>query len=68
VQITAKHHEVEARFRELVAEAGMPAPDEVAYEPESLVFYWHGPKLAVVVDFDDPFDDIEAALPVSSLP
>ena len=58
MQITAKHHEVEARFRDLVADADMPAPDAVDYEPESLVFYWHGPKLAVVVDFDD----IEAAV------
>jgi hypothetical protein len=54
VRITARHHEVEARFRELVASADVPVPDDVDYEPGSVVFYWHGPKLAVVVDFDDP--------------
>jgi hypothetical protein len=54
VQITARHLEVEARFRELVADASLPAPDGVEYEPESVLFLWHEPKLAVYVDFDDP--------------
>jgi hypothetical protein len=65
VKITAKHHEVEARFRELVASADMPPPDDVEYEPECLVFFWHAPKLAVVVDFDDAID-VEAAAPPCS--
>lgn len=52
--ITAKHQEVEARFRELVAEAALPAPDAVEYEPDSVLFIWHDPKLAVLVDFDEP--------------
>ena len=37
----------------MLEDADMPPPDDVGYEPESVVFYWHGPKLAVVVDFDD---------------
>jgi hypothetical protein len=52
---TAKHREVEARVRQLVADAALPAPDDVEHEPESVVFYWNEPKVAVVVDFDqDP--------------
>jgi hypothetical protein len=50
---TTKHHEIEARFRALVDEADLPAPDTVSYEPRSVTFYWQEPKLAVVVDFDE---------------
>ena len=53
VEATGRHLEIEARFRELVDEAELEAPDAVEYEPESVVFYWHGPKLAVFVDFDE---------------
>ena len=50
---TTRHDEIETRFRELMDEAELPAPDSVSYEPESVTFYWHEPKLAVVVDFDE---------------
>jgi hypothetical protein len=53
VEATGRHLEIEARFRDLVAEAELPTPDDVGYEPESVVFYWHEPKLAVAVDFDE---------------
>jgi hypothetical protein len=49
---TAKHAEVEARFRTLLEDEGMLAPDDVGYEPGSVVFYWNEPKLAVVIDFE----------------
>ena len=49
---TTRHDELEARFRALVDEADLPVPDSVSYEPESVTFYWHEPKLAVVIDFD----------------
>jgi hypothetical protein len=52
VATTPTHQEVETRFRTLLADADLPAPEDVGYEPESVVFYWHEPKLAVVVDFD----------------
>jgi hypothetical protein len=52
MRITRKHRDVESRFRELLADAELPEPDDVGYEPESVVFYWHEPKTAVVVDFD----------------
>jgi hypothetical protein len=53
------HEEVEARFRALLESADLPAPDDVGYEPDSVVFYWHEPKLAVCVDFDDASDDVQ---------
>jgi hypothetical protein len=48
------HAEVETRFRKLLRDAELPEPDDAAHEPDSIVFYWHGPKVAVVVDLDDP--------------
>jgi hypothetical protein len=53
VAATTRHQEIETHFRALVAEADLPPPDDVSYEPESIIFYWHAPKLAVVVDFED---------------
>ena len=50
---TSTHREIETHFRALLADHDMPAPDDVSYEPESVTFYWHEPKLAVVVDFED---------------
>lgn len=44
------HHAVEQRFRALVAEAGLPAPDSVEHAPAAVTFYWHGPRVAVVVE------------------
>ena len=52
MQPTDRHHEIEARFRELVADAEMPLPDRVEYEPDSVVFLWDGPRVAVCVDFE----------------
>jgi hypothetical protein len=57
MEITTRHREVEERFRRLVAEAELFEPDRVVYEPEGVVFFWDGPKLAVAVDFDRPEDD-----------
>ena len=48
------HEEVEARFRQLLRDANLPEPDDAAREPGSVTFYWHGPKVAVIVDLDDP--------------
>jgi hypothetical protein len=52
VQPTPRHREVEARFRALVVESELPTPDRVEYEPESVLFLWDGPRVAVFVDFD----------------
>ena len=50
--ITDRHREAESRFRRLLTDAALPEPDDVEYEPESVVFYWRAPKVAVFVDFD----------------
>jgi hypothetical protein len=50
--ITDRHREVESRFRKLLIDADLPEPDDVEYDPDSVVFFWHGPKVAVCVDFD----------------
>ena len=47
------HHKLaETRFRELITSAGLDQPDGVDYEPDSLIFRWSGPKVAVVVDLE----------------
>jgi hypothetical protein len=63
MSITRRHQEIEARFRELVEQADLPAPDAVEYEPDSVMFLWHGPKVAVAVDLERPdaLDELEAA-------
>jgi hypothetical protein len=53
MELTAQHREVEAGFRRLLADAGIEDPDRVAYEPESVLFFWEAQKLCVAVDFDD---------------
>ena len=53
VAVTSTHREIETHFRAMLEEAELPAPDDVGYEPESVVFYWFEPKLAVYVDFDE---------------
>jgi hypothetical protein len=60
MEITARHQEVEARFRALVTDNQLPEPDGVRYEPDAVVFLWEEPKLAVCVDFDEA-DDLPTA-------
>jgi hypothetical protein len=67
--ITRKHRDAEARFRELLSNADLPEPDRVGYEPESVVFYWDEPKVAVFVDFEqDHQSDRRAASQLRSRP
>ena len=54
MQPSPRHEAAEAGFRRMVETADLPPPDEVEYTPGSLTFLWHEPKLAVVVDLDDP--------------
>jgi hypothetical protein len=53
MEITPAHRDAEARFRQLVADAGLDPPDAVTYERESVTFFWTEPRVAVVVDLDD---------------
>jgi hypothetical protein len=61
MQITAKHREVEAGFRLLLAENEFAPPDRVVYEQKAVVFLWDDSKLAVVVDFDGPCENTGAS-------
>jgi len=58
MSVTPRHRDAEARFRELLESADLPVPDEVGYEPDAVVFYWHEPKVAVFVDFDEAIGDV----------
>jgi hypothetical protein len=49
---SARHHLCEAQMLELLTGRGLAEPDEVTYEPNSVILRWQGPKLAVIVDLD----------------
>ena len=59
MEATPSHQAAEAHFRQLVVSAGVDPPDDVEYRRDSLVFFWQGPKLAVVVelDYESPVHD-----------
>ena len=48
------HEAAEADFRRMVESFDLTPPDDVDYTPDSVIFLWHEPKLAVVVELDDP--------------
>jgi hypothetical protein len=50
---TSQHRAAERAFRELLADAELPPPDEVEYDDGSVVFLWHETKVAVVIDLAD---------------
>jgi hypothetical protein len=64
--LDARRDEVEARFRALLTDGDLPEPDEVEHHETHLVFLWHGPKVAFVVELDDremeDLDDLEQAM------
>ena len=47
-----RHSAAERRFRQLLEDSGLEAPDRVEYDLEELVFFWEEQKLAVVVELD----------------
>jgi hypothetical protein len=47
------HEEAEQRFRELLEDNDLPAPDRVEYAGRSVEFYWDETRTVVVVDLDD---------------
>jgi len=46
--------QAEEYFRQMLADGEIEQPDEVEYDPAAneLVFFWHEPKLAVVLELD----------------
>jgi hypothetical protein len=65
--ISTPHQEIEARFREIAARAGLPEPDEVGHLRRAVVFLWYESKLFVLVDLEeladgeDPLDGLDLA-------
>jgi hypothetical protein len=60
-----RHQQVEDRMRELLAAAGLPAPDDVAHVSRAVIFVWYETKAFVLVDLeeipdgDDPLDGLD---------
>ena len=50
---SSRHQEVEDRFRDLLSEAGLPAPDEAAQLRRAVVFLWYDTKAFVLVDLEE---------------
>lgn len=46
--------EAEDYFRRVLADGDMAQPDEVEYDPAAneLIFFWHEPKVAIVIELD----------------
>lgn len=53
MEATPSHQAAEAHFRQFVASNGIDPPDDVEYRDDSLVFFWQGPKVAVVFELED---------------
>jgi hypothetical protein len=53
---TEQHREAEAAFRNLIDDGDLAEPDDVQYMHEGVLFLWHAPQLAVMVEFDDVAD------------
>jgi hypothetical protein len=52
---TPRALDAERRLRDLLAESGLPAPDEVRYDAlrGEVLFLFHEHKLAVVIDLEE---------------
>jgi hypothetical protein len=50
---TARALDAERRLRELLAEGGLPEPDEVRHDPGEVLFLFRHQKLAVVIDLEE---------------
>jgi hypothetical protein len=59
VHPTARHEAAAASFRALVRDHDLTPPDRVEYAPESVVFLWDGPQLAVVIDLEPEYDSYQ---------
>jgi hypothetical protein len=65
MSLTPHHRQVEDRMRELLAAAGLPAPEDVAHLSRAVIFVWYETKAFVLVDLeeipdgDDPLDGLD---------
>ena len=51
--------QAEAKVRELLRESGLPDPDGVEYGHRCIRLFFEQPKVALVVDIDNPTEDAE---------
>ena len=56
MQPSPRHRAAESQLRRLITDAELPQPDDVEYTRATVIFRWEGPKVAVVIDLDDPGD------------
>jgi hypothetical protein len=49
--------EAEERLRRLLADNGLPAPDEVRHRPGEVVLLYHDKKLAFVFELSEPWPE-----------
>ena len=54
MQPNPRHRAAESRLRRLLTDSELPQPDDVEYTRESVIFLWQGPKVAAVIDLEDP--------------
>ena len=63
----ARHAHAEEHFLALLAESGIPQPDEVAHLRRCPIFLWEPSKFVVLIDLDelapgdDPFEGFDPA-------
>ena len=48
----------ETMVREMIAENGLPEPDDIEYGFTCIRVLWNDPKVALVVDIDPPLEDL----------
>ncbi len=54
----AQKIKAETMVRELIAENGLPEPDDIEYGFTCIRVLWNDPKVALVVDIDPPTEDL----------
>jgi hypothetical protein len=50
----------ERQTRDFLEENGLPQPDTVEYGYTCIRLFWHDPKVAPVVDIDEPPEDVRS--------
>jgi hypothetical protein len=50
----------EQNMRQVLEDGGLPPPDHVEYGYTCIRFFWQEQKVVVVVDIDEPPDDLKA--------
>jgi hypothetical protein len=62
VATLAQKIDTETRMRKLLEEGGLPQPDRVEYGYTCIRLFFEDSKTVVVIDIDEPADDVDPAL------